>query len=119
MTHVIQVSRYQVRMHVSSNDEANSNDKSKQAHEGRRDIIQSPCERNNPGPCNQNEGSGKAGQRGMRDGKRDASSRGISRNVLVVLCVDRCQNDSCAQRNRDASCAIDFALPLACWYTHG
>ena len=76
-------------MQVSSDDEANSDDKSKHAHEGRRDIVQPPYERNTPGPRNQNEGSDKAGQRGIRDGKCDTSSRGIARHVLIVLGVDR------------------------------
>lgn len=77
-------------------------------------MVQPPRERNRPGPRDQNKGGDDAGERRIRDGKRDPSGRGVSPNVLVVLRVDRRQDDSCAQRDRDPCRAIEFALPLAC-----
>jgi hypothetical protein len=106
-------------MRISPGDEANSDDQSKHTHDGRRDAVQLPCQRNAPRPCDQNEGSDDAGCHGMSDRERDASSRGVAQHVLVILRVDRCQNDPGAQRNGDATCAIDFALPLTCWRARG
>jgi hypothetical protein len=117
MTYVVPIKRNFIRTWICPSDEANSNNQRKNTHERRRDVVQTPCPRNSPRPCNQNEGSGDTRQCRVCNGKSDTSSSGVSRHILVILRVNRCQNNPCAQCNSNPHCAIDFALTLACWRT--
>ena len=119
LTYIVQVRRNHVRARVSPSDEADSDDQSEHAHGRSRGAVQPPRQRNPPRPREQNEGRDGAGQCGIRDRERDASGRGVAPHVLVVLRVDRRQNDSSAQSDGDAPYAVHFALPLACGGARG
>jgi len=104
-------------MSISPGDEANSDGHAGNTHGRCRDIIQPPCPRNAPGPCDQEEGGGHTGKHRVCNWEGDTPNCGIAHHVLEVLRVDRRQNNSCAQSNSNAHYAIDILFALACWRT--
>ena len=114
VAYIIPNKRNFIRPRVSPSDEANSNHHGKNAQDGRCSVIQTPCLGNCPRPRNQNESSDDAGQFRVCNRKCDTSRGGVSQHILVVLRLNRCQNNPRAHRNSNPHCAIGFALTLAC-----
>jgi hypothetical protein len=113
VTYIIPIKRNFIRTRIGPSDETSSGNQGKNTNDGCRAVVQTPCPRNSPRPCNQKECSDGARRHRVSNGESDTSSGDVSLYVLVILRVNCRQNNSCAQRNTNPNCAIGFALIFA------